>query len=133
MSSTRGRLFHAQCQWIALKSFSDPNQHFLIEAVNGKDISGYADNPTESEVILCPGTRLRVVNDPLDQAPMRVVHLQEITDEAEDQLTSGFDEISAASSFETKSILTTATAKSSDMKTVTDPWNNIYEKNIQIL
>ncbi|CAM4860101.1 unnamed protein product [Rotaria socialis] len=79
------------------------------------------------------GTRLRVISDPLDQASMRVVHLQQITDEAEDKLTSGFDEISAVSSSEMKSISTKATTKSSEKKIVKDPWDNRYEKKIQIL
>ncbi|CAF3343035.1 unnamed protein product [Rotaria socialis] len=78
-------------------------------------------------------TRLRVISDPLDQASMRVVHLQQITDEAEDKLTSGFDEISAVSSSEMKSISTKATTKSSEKKIVKDPWDNRYEKKIQIL
>ncbi|CAF1318894.1 unnamed protein product [Rotaria magnacalcarata] len=98
-----------------IKDFLGSNSTlFLIEAVNGKDISGYTNFPKESEVILCPGTRLRVVSDPLDHAPMRVVHLQEISDEAEDQLTSSFDAMSLASSSEKKSIPTAITAKSSE-------------------
>ncbi|CAF4557379.1 unnamed protein product [Rotaria socialis] len=59
-----------------IKNFVGSNSTlFLIEAVNGKDISNYTNFPSESEVILCPGTRLRVVSDPLDQTPMCVVHL----------------------------------------------------------
>ena len=53
---------------------------FLIEAVNGKDFSGYTNYHNESEVILCPGTCLRVLSDPLDQPPMHVIHLQEIVE-----------------------------------------------------
>ncbi|CAF3853606.1 unnamed protein product, partial [Rotaria magnacalcarata] len=117
-----------------IKDFLGSNSTlFLIEAVNGKDISGYTNRPHESEVILCPGTRLLVLSDPLDQAPMSVVHLKEITHKTEDQLTSRFHAMSIPSSFETKSISTTVTAKSSQVKTVTDPWNNRYEKQIQIL
>ncbi|CAF1119443.1 unnamed protein product [Rotaria sordida] len=56
---------------------------FLIEAVNGKDISRYTNYSSESEVILCPGTRLRVISDPLDQPYMHIVHLQENNDEGE--------------------------------------------------
>ncbi|CAF0936938.1 unnamed protein product [Adineta ricciae] len=64
-----------------LKDFLGPDSTlFLIEAVNGKDISHYTNYPSEHEVILCPGTRLRVLSDPLDQASMHLVHLQEITD-----------------------------------------------------
>ncbi|CAF2065347.1 unnamed protein product [Rotaria magnacalcarata] len=115
-----------------IKDFLGSNSTlFLIEAVNGKDISGYTNFPKESEVILCPGTRLRVVSDPLDHAPMRVVHLQEISDEAEDQLTSSFDAMSVASSSEKKSIPTAITAKSSEVKTVTDQLGLLDEINEQ--
>ncbi len=63
----------------------------MIEAVNGKDVSNYTNYPSENEVILCPGTRLRVVNDPLDQPPMHLIHSQEATDDNEEQmLTSPF-------------------------------------------
>ncbi|CAF5221887.1 unnamed protein product, partial [Rotaria magnacalcarata] len=117
-----------------IKDFLGSNSTlFLIEAVNGKDISGYANLPHESEVILCPGTRLLVLSDPLDQAAMCVVHLKEITHKTEDQLASSFDAMSVPTSSETKSISTTVTAKSSQVKTVTDPWNNRYEKQIQKL
>ncbi|CAF3483705.1 unnamed protein product [Rotaria socialis] len=117
-----------------IKDFLGPDSTlFLIEAVNGKDISGYTNFPTESEVILCPGTRFRVVSDPLDQAPMRVVHLQEITDETEGQLTSSVNAMSVASSSEKKSMPTDVTSKSSAVKTVTDQWGNTYQKKIHIL
>ncbi|CAF1650129.1 unnamed protein product [Adineta ricciae] len=65
-----------------LKDFLGPDSTlFLIEAVNGKDISYYTNFPNEHEAILCPGTRLRVLSDPLDQASMHIVRLQEITDD----------------------------------------------------
>ncbi|CAF0744039.1 unnamed protein product [Adineta steineri] len=59
---------------------------FLIEAINGKDISKYTNFPAETEVVLCPGTRLRVKGDPLDHSPMHLIHLEEITcDHKEEQ------------------------------------------------
>jgi hypothetical protein len=75
-----------------IKDFLGSNSTlFLIEAVNGKDVSNYTNYPSENEVILCPGTRLRVVIDPLDQPPMHLIHLQEATDDNEEQmLTSLF-------------------------------------------
>ncbi|CAF1687911.1 unnamed protein product, partial [Adineta ricciae] len=33
---------------------------FSIHAINGKDISTYSENPQEKEIVLMPGTRLRV-------------------------------------------------------------------------
>ncbi|CAF4042965.1 unnamed protein product [Adineta steineri] len=57
---------------------------FLIEAKNGKNISSCTKFPTENEVILCPGTRFRVISDPLNQPPMHLIHLKEITDNSEE-------------------------------------------------
>ncbi|CAF0934545.1 unnamed protein product [Rotaria sordida] len=62
---------------------------FLIEAVNGKDISRYTNYSSESEVILCPGTRLRVISDPLDQPYMHIVHLQEYSGDWVDDVRTG--------------------------------------------
>ena len=51
---------------------------FMIEAVNGKSISGYTNFPKENEVLLGPGTRLRVKANALDNVGgLRVVHLIE--------------------------------------------------------
>ena len=61
---------------------------FLIEAVNAKDVSGYTNFAGENEVIFAPGTRLRVVSDPLHQPPMHVIHLKEISDDLETSTTS---------------------------------------------
>ena len=47
----------------------------MIEARNGKDISAYSEFQNEHEVILCPGTRLRVVSDPLKLRQAYVIHL----------------------------------------------------------
>ncbi|CAF3465837.1 unnamed protein product [Rotaria sp. Silwood1] len=117
-----------------IKDFLGSNSTlFLIEAVNGKDISKYTNYPSENEVILCPGTRLRVVSDPLDQPPMHVVHLQEVTDETEDQLTTTFHAMEVTSPSKTESISKAKTVQSSQIQIVTDQWGNRYETAIHIL
>jgi len=59
----------------------------LIEAVHGKYISGYTNYPNEDEVLLAPGTHLRVVSDGLDHpGGLKVVHLVEISEDSDDQL-----------------------------------------------
>lgn len=57
---------------------------FMIEAINGKDISEYSEFQDESEVILHPGTRVRVVSDPLRLPQAYVIHLQEVSGTATD-------------------------------------------------
>lgn len=51
----------------------------LIDTVNAKNISPYSNQPDEQEVILCPGTCLRVLTDRTDQKPFGELHLQEVT------------------------------------------------------
>ncbi|CAF4903340.1 unnamed protein product [Rotaria sp. Silwood1] len=115
-----------------IKDFLGSNSTlFLIEAVNGKDISKYTNYPSENEVILCPGTRLRVVSDPLDQPPMHVVHLQEVTDETEDQLTTTFHAMEVTSPSKTESISKAKTVQSSQIQIVTDQWGNRYEGELR--
>ncbi|CAF4216308.1 unnamed protein product, partial [Adineta steineri] len=103
-----------------VKDLLGPNSTlFLIEAKNGKDISSYANCP--NEVILCPGTRFRVVSDPIDQSPMHLIHLQEITDEDEEE-----ESLSTA----LKTVITTptlTTVQSSPVHIHTDQWGNRYE------
>ncbi|MCC7159847.1 MAG: hypothetical protein IT281_09935, partial [Ignavibacteria bacterium] len=41
---------------------------FLIEAINGKKVSGYTEYESENEVILRMGSEFRVKSDPLDQS-----------------------------------------------------------------
>ncbi|CAF3352339.1 unnamed protein product [Rotaria socialis] len=111
-----------------IKDFVGPNSTlFLIEAVNGKTISRYTNFPSKNEVILCPGTRFRVVSDPLDEATMHVVHLVEITDETGDQIASSFDRTSAMPASNNASVQTATTIESSEVKTLTDQWGNRYE------
>jgi hypothetical protein len=62
---------------------------FLIEAINGKDVSRYTNYPTEDEVLLCPGIQLRVVANALDHpGGLNIVHLAEVSDDREEQLSS---------------------------------------------
>jgi hypothetical protein len=61
-----------------IKDFLEPNSTlFLIEVVNGKDISNYSYSPNQHEVILCPGTRLHVVSNTQDQMSLPMLHLRE--------------------------------------------------------
>ena len=52
----------------------------MIEAVNGKDLAGYTSIPTEKEVILTMGTKLRVKSNALRCDQLQVVHLKETDD-----------------------------------------------------
>ncbi|CAF1192806.1 unnamed protein product [Didymodactylos carnosus] len=62
---------------------------FLIQAVNGKNITGYTNYPNENEVLLGPGTHLRVESIALDHAgALHVVHLAEVNDDSDTQLPS---------------------------------------------
>lgn len=57
---------------------------FLIEANDGKRISGYTEFENENEVILKMGTQFRVKADPLEQTHgTHIVHLVEIDDDDE--------------------------------------------------
>jgi hypothetical protein len=59
---------------------------FLIEASNGKKISGYTEFENENEIILKMGTQFRVKSDPLMQpGGSHVVHLVEINDDDDDE------------------------------------------------
>ena len=52
---------------------------FLIEATNGKKVSGYTEYENEDEVILKMGTQFRVKGDPLEQTNgSYLVHLAEM-------------------------------------------------------
>ncbi|CAF2124333.1 unnamed protein product [Rotaria magnacalcarata] len=67
---------------------------FLIEAINGKKVSGYTEYECEDEVILRIGTKFRVKSDPLDQANgSYVVHLIEIDDNNDGPLASSMNQI----------------------------------------
>ncbi|CAF4565852.1 unnamed protein product, partial [Rotaria magnacalcarata] len=62
---------------------------FLIEAINGKNVSGYTEYESEDEVILQMGTEFHVKSDPLDQSNgSYVVHLIEIGNNNDQALAS---------------------------------------------
>ncbi|CAF1476097.1 unnamed protein product [Adineta steineri] len=111
-----------------IKDFLGPNSTlFLIEAMNGKDVSSCTNYPNEDEVILCPGTRLRVVSDPLDQPPMHLIHLKEITDDEEESLSTGLKTMTVATTSNTTSTHTLTNVQSSQIHIHTDESGNRYE------
>ena len=54
---------------------------FNIECKNGRCISEFTCYPNEDEVVLMPGTTLKVVDDALDHGGLVVMHLKEIDDD----------------------------------------------------
>ncbi|CAF1292226.1 unnamed protein product [Rotaria sp. Silwood1] len=71
---------------------------FMIEAVNGRNISGYTKYSGETEVLLGPGTRLSVESDDLKlNNGLKVVHLVEITDKNNETLPAVINKISITS------------------------------------
>ncbi|CAF1451282.1 unnamed protein product [Adineta steineri] len=111
-----------------IKNFLGPNSTlFLIEAINGKDVSSCTNYPNEDEVILCPGTRFRVVSDPLDQPPMHLIHLQEISDDDEESLSTGLKTMTVTTTSNTTSTHTLTNVQSSQIHTHTDESGNRYE------
>jgi len=64
-----------------VKDFLDPNQEstlFMIDAVNGKNISDYSNYSDEKEVILAMGTKLRVIEMGFKYGNLRIVRLKEV-------------------------------------------------------
>ncbi|CAF1281800.1 unnamed protein product [Adineta steineri] len=111
-----------------IKDFLGPNSTlFLIEALNGKDVSSYSSYSKENEVILCPGTRFRVVSDPLDQSPMHLIHLREITDDDEEPLSTALKTMTMASTSKTSSTHTLTNVQCSLIHIHTDESGNRYE------
>ncbi|CAF1420416.1 unnamed protein product [Adineta ricciae] len=51
---------------------------FMIECLNGKNISKYSSISREDEILLQPGIKLEVVDNALDLSGLRIVHLREI-------------------------------------------------------
>jgi hypothetical protein len=111
-----------------IEDFLGPNSTlFLIEVVNGKDISRYTDYPNENEVILCPGTRFHVVSDALDRPPLHLVHLREVSEDTEEQLSSSLQAITVTKSSKTVFRQATTVNEPSSVKIVTDINGNKYE------
>ena len=72
-----------------IKNFLGTNKAstlFLIEAANGKNVSGYTEYENEDEIILRRGTQFRVKSNALDNPNgSHVVHLIEIVDNNNDE------------------------------------------------
>ncbi|CAF3972224.1 unnamed protein product, partial [Rotaria sp. Silwood1] len=65
---------------------------FMIEAVNGRNLHGYTRYPGENEVLLGPGTRLRVESDDLKHiGGLKVVHLVEIAENNDEILGTAIE------------------------------------------
>ncbi|CAF0996214.1 unnamed protein product [Adineta steineri] len=72
------------------------NTLFLIECCNGKLISQYAYYRNEEEVILMPKTTFTVISDPLNHVGgLNIVHLKEITDDADERTNLNEHEINS--------------------------------------
>lgn len=71
---------------------------FMIEAKSGKDISPYSNFPKEKEVILGLGTRLRVASDALGHLSLNVVHLIELTDDIDEDMSKALTGMSVSHS-----------------------------------
>ena len=89
-----------------IKDFLDVNSTlFLIEAANGKDVASFTNYPNEDEVVLGPGTRLRVVGSTLDHVGgLHVVHLREVSDK-NDEPASEAAKLPTPEKLATKNIL----------------------------
>ncbi|CAF3778628.1 unnamed protein product [Rotaria sp. Silwood1] len=96
-----------------IKGFLDNKKNstlFMIEAVNGKKVSGYTEFETEDEVILRMGSKFRVKSDPLEQSNgSYLVHLIEIDDDLDQPLASAMNNMELAAAAATQpSIKTTS-------------------------
>ena len=60
----------------------------MVEAKTGKSISAYSNFPKEKEVLLGMGTRVCVMDDPLEHSALNVIQLVEIHDDSDEQLAS---------------------------------------------
>ncbi|CAF1175455.1 unnamed protein product [Adineta steineri] len=75
-----------------IKDFLGNNKNstlFLIEATNGKKVSGYTEYEKEDEIILRMGTQFRIKSNALEQSNgSHIVHLVEIDDNNDEPLSS---------------------------------------------
>ncbi|CAF1261511.1 unnamed protein product [Rotaria sordida] len=101
-----------------IKGFLDNKKSstlFMIEAVNGKKVSGYTEFETEDEVILRMGSQFRVKSDPLEQSNgSYLVHLIEIDDDLDQPLASAMNDMKLAAAAQ-PSIKTTSISKEMQM------------------
>ncbi|CAF1351391.1 unnamed protein product [Rotaria sordida] len=107
---------------------------FMIEVKNGKAISVYSNFPEENEVIIPLGTRLRVVSDALDHASLNVIHLRELVDENDQELTSSFANMGVTTSIKPQMDYkeTLPNNESSTFKIWTDENGNKYDITVRI-
>jgi hypothetical protein len=80
------------------EKFLDQNKDstlFMIEAINGKDISGYTVYPNEKEIVLPIGTQFRVKGI-AKHGKLNVVHLEEIDGNDEDNVSISLGAMSLA-------------------------------------
>ncbi|CAF2852340.1 unnamed protein product [Rotaria sp. Silwood2] len=78
-----------------VKAFLKPNEEstlFMIEAINGKNLTGYTMYPNEHEVVLGVGTQLRVKSIGFQHGNLHLVHLEEVNDNSDNQQ----DEVTAS-------------------------------------
>ncbi|CAF1532603.1 unnamed protein product [Didymodactylos carnosus] len=65
-----------------LSSSSSQSTLFNIQCLHGKSISSYTCFPNEDEILLMPGTHMRVVSKPLyHHGGLHIVHLEEVGDD----------------------------------------------------
>ncbi|CAF5034828.1 unnamed protein product, partial [Rotaria sp. Silwood1] len=78
----------------------------MIEAENAKDISGYTNFPDGKEVLLHPGTQLRVKSNALHhKGGSDVVHLAEVYDSHEVQLPNAMAALKLSSKADNKNAI----------------------------
>lgn len=82
-----------------IKCYLDNNSVLCsIEVINGKRICGYTHYTKENEVLLLPGTHLRVKkNDYNSSTGLRIVHLMEICNDSHNVSPSANNSISSSS------------------------------------
>ena len=62
------------------RGFTGRNVRFVITSRRGKDINAYSASPQEGEVLLRPGTRVRVTRKSEEMEGMLHVYVEEIDD-----------------------------------------------------
>jgi hypothetical protein len=84
-----------------IKNFLGNNKNatlFLIEAMNGKNVSGYTAYENEDEIVLRMGTQFCVKSNALDHPDgSHLIHLVEIDDDNDEPLVSTMNEMCVAS------------------------------------
>ena len=83
------------------EKFLNPNENstlFMIEAVNGKDISDYTIYPNEKEIVLRSGTQFCVKSNALKHGKFNMIHLEEIDSSHQDEVSTDMAAMSLQSS-----------------------------------